>query len=189
MRILLLVAASAVLASCGQKAAEREPLPEAPAAATPAPATAAEAPAAIDEMAVAAEPETSGNARTFVDAEGVAIRGYDPVSYFKGAPSAGDPAITSVRNGATYRFASAENKAAFDADPAAYEPQYGGYCAYGAAKGAKFATAPETGAVIGGKLYFNKDQSVQKLWNKDQGALIAEADKTWPTIIDNDPAS
>ena len=184
MRIAFFIAASAVLASCGQKAAEQEPLAEAPAA-VEAPAA---APAVIDEMAVATEPATTGNARTFVDAEGVAIGGYDPVSYFEGAPSAGDPAITSVRNGATYRFVSAENKAAFDADPAAYEPQYGGYCAYGAAKGAKFSIEPETGTVVGGKLYFNKDRNVQKLWNKDQAALIVEADASWPSIIDADPA-
>ena len=177
MRIMLFIAASAALASCGQKPAEQESLAEA----TRAPAPVAEAPAE-------AEPAMAGNARIFVDAEGVAIRGYDPVSYFKGAPSTGDPAITSVRNGAIYRFANAGNKAAFDADPAAYEPQYGGYCAYGAAKGAKFSTDPETGAVIDGKLDFNKDRNVQNPGDQDQAALLVEPDTAWPTIIDADPA-
>lgn len=184
MRIMLFIAASAALASCGQKSAEPKAVAPAPAAQAPA----AAAPDEVSAVAVETDAATTGNARIFVDAEGVAIRGYDPVSFFNGVPSAGDPAITSSSNGATYRFASVENKAAFDADPAAYEPQYGGYCAYGAAKGAKFSTDPATGAVVGGKLYFNKDRNVQKLWNKDQAALIVEADATWPTIIDKDPA-
>jgi YHS domain-containing protein len=187
MRIMLFVtAAAAALSACSQKPADQ---PAAPDVAS-APAAVADAPvAAAEKTAPSAEPASIGNARVFVDADGVAISGYDPVSYFKGSPSIGDAAITSVRNGATYRFASLENKAAFDADPAAYEPQYGGYCAYGAAKGAKFATRPETGAVVNGKLYFNKDASVQKLWNKDQASLIIEADQTWPSIIDKDPAA
>ncbi len=181
MRLLLLTTvAAASIAACGQKAAT-------------APAEVAGAALAPDAVAVTASDieapaEPAGNARVFVDAEGVAINGYDPVSYFNAAPSAGDPAYVSEYNGATYRFASADNKAAFDADPAAYEPQYGGYCAYGAAKGVKFKTAPETGTVVGGKLFFNKDRNVQELWNKDQPGFIAEADGQWPAILDNDIA-
>lgn len=125
--------------------------------------------------------------RIFHDAQGIAISGYDPVSYFKGAPAPGDKAFESVTDGATFRFASAENKAAFDANPAAYLPQYGGYCAYGASQGAKFPTIPETGTVVGGKLYFNKNLDVQALWNKDQAELIRKADAQWPAIQNEKP--
>jgi hypothetical protein len=42
-----------------------------------------------------------------------------------------------VHGGVTYRFASAANRAAFLAEPGTYLPQYGGYCAYGMARGYK----------------------------------------------------
>lgn len=129
----------------------------------------------------------AGGPVVYRNAEGLAIGGYDPVSYFSGAPSAGDPAFVSTIDGATFRFASAANKAAFDADPSAYLPQYGGYCAYGASQGAKFPTIPETGTVVGGKLYFNKNLDVQKLWNKDQTGLIEKADALWPSIKEDAP--
>jgi YHS domain-containing protein len=65
------------------------------------------------------------------DRNGLALQGYDPVGYFTdGKPVKGDPQYTTRRNGAVYRFASAEHKAMFDADPARYEPQYGGYCGF-----------------------------------------------------------
>jgi hypothetical protein len=43
----------------------------------------------------------------------------------------GSSAYVSVYGGYTYYFLSAENKALFDADPAHYVPQYGGFCAWG----------------------------------------------------------
>ncbi len=185
--ILMISVAAASLAACGAKDAAIAEAPSSPSSDIAASAPAADAPS--DVMATAAAPEaaSAGNARTFVDEGGVAINGYDPVSYFKGAPAPGDATFVSVVNGATYRFASAENKAEFDASPGAFEPQYGGYCAYGAAKGAKFPTKPETGVVIDGKLYFNKNADVQKLWTKDSAALIVEADSVWPAIVDDAP--
>ena len=75
-----------------------------------------------------------------VDAKGVAIKGYDPVAYFTDSkPVKGDEKFQSTYQGATYDFASSEHKALFDKDPAKYAPQFGGYCAYGAAKGARRA--------------------------------------------------
>lgn len=149
--------------------------------------TTAAAEATAEKPTASAAAATPASTRIFRTADGLAIRGYDPVSYFSGAPVPGDPAFVSVVDGATFRFASAENKAAFDADPAAYLPQYGGYCAYGASQGAKFPTDPSTGTVVGGKLYFNKNPGVQALWNKDRSALIEKADQAWPAIQDDAP--
>jgi YHS domain-containing protein len=60
----------------------------------------------------------------------VILKGYDPVAYFnQGKAVMGNPFITSTYNGATYLFASREDKAEFDKSPAKFEPQYGGYCA------------------------------------------------------------
>ena len=61
----------------------------------------------------------------------VILKGYDPVAYFnQGKAVMGNPLITSKYDGATYLFASREDKAEFDKSPAKFEPQYGGYCAY-----------------------------------------------------------
>lgn len=68
--------------------------------------------------------------------DGVAIQGYDPVAFFTDhKPVKGSPQFQSDYHGAKYYFASADHKAAFDKMPAQYEPQFGGYCAYGASRG------------------------------------------------------
>ena len=62
---------------------------------------------------------------------GGAIRGYDPVAYHtEGKPVAGKRAHRVEWKGATWSFASAENKALFEGDPEKYAPRYGGYCAW-----------------------------------------------------------
>ena len=53
-----------------------------------------------------------------------------------GKPEKGDPAITAVRDGLTWQFASEAHRDAFLADPAKYQPAYGGYCAFGTSPGA-----------------------------------------------------
>lgn len=58
----------------------------------------------------------------------VMLFGADVVAYFtEGKHRQGDPAILSVMEGVTFRFASAGHKALFDKDPHRYTPQYGGY--------------------------------------------------------------
>src|SRR6516162_6714364 len=75
--------------------------------------------------------ERQYNSQVNVDSRGVILKGYDAVAYFKqGKPVKRDPKITSSHQGATYLFASAEDKGEFDKDPAKYVPQYGGFCAY-----------------------------------------------------------
>ena len=64
----------------------------------------------------------------------VMLLGHDPVAYFTdGRPTRGSNAITTTLPGRTYYFASAQHKQLFDASPAKYEPQYGGFCSDGAA--------------------------------------------------------
>ena len=65
----------------------------------------------------------------------IAIRGYDTVAYFTEALSVAGSADHAVQwQGATWQFASADNRALFEADPEKYAPQFGGYCAYGIAR-------------------------------------------------------
>lgn len=117
--------------------------------------------------------------------DGVALAGHDPVAYFAQQRAvAGDPAITLEHAGAIYRFASAANRDAFAARPEAYLPQYGGYCAFGAAHGGKFDIDPTQFRVVEGKLYLNKNAAVSRRWQQDINGNIRAADRQWPAIRD-----
>lgn len=121
-------------------------------------------------------------------ADGLAVHGYDPVAYFTdGAPTMGDPGITAEWNGATYRFSSAANRDAFLADPAAYAPQYGGYCAMGTSLGKKIDIDPTLWRIVDGKLYLNSSAGAQSVWITDVPGNISKADAAWPQIKDKAP--
>jgi YHS domain-containing protein len=115
--------------------------------------------------------------------EGIAIRGYDPVAYFReGGPREGKPELSASHGGATWRFASAEHKALFETDPERYLPAYGGFCAYGTSRGYLVKIEPEAWSIIGGRLYLNYDLGVRKTWLDDPKAYIARADTNWPRL-------
>jgi YHS domain-containing protein len=119
--------------------------------------------------------------------KGVAIEGYDPVSYFQGKPKEGSDKYSYIYNGVTYHFATAQNLATFKTNAAAYEPQYGGWCAYAmGAKGQKVEVDPETFKIVGGKLYlfYNKYlNNTRDSWNKDEKHLMSVADENWKKIF------
>ncbi len=115
---------------------------------------------------------------------GIAIDGSDPVAYFtEGRPVAGDASITHDWNGATWRFSSDENRAAFAADPEAYAPQYGGYCAFAVSEGYTASTIPEAWTIHEGKLYLNFSRGVQRRWARDIPGRVAAADANWPGVL------
>ncbi|MGB0694553.1 MAG: YHS domain-containing (seleno)protein [Rhodospirillaceae bacterium] len=118
-----------------------------------------------------------------VDADGLALRGYDPVAYFTlGAPTEGDPAITATHNGATYRFANAEHLAKFSADPDKYAPAYGGYCAIGTSFGRKFDGDPKLWDIADGKLYLNVAEGPHNRYLAEKAQVIPRADSKWDAI-------
>lgn len=120
-----------------------------------------------------------------VNAQGVAVQGYDPVAYFVvGKPVKGSPEFSAAWNGATYWFANAAHLLAFEADPARFEPQYGGYCAFGVAQGAKPDIDPQAFAVVDGKLYLNLSPGVQKRWQAGIPGHIRKASQNWPNLKD-----
>ena len=119
---------------------------------------------------------------------GLAIQGYDPVAYFVSNKAIeGKKDIATVYNGVTYQFATTQNRDAFKANPAKYEPQYGGWCAYAmGAKGEKVEIDPETFKVVNGKLFlfYNKYfNNTLKSWNKDETNLHVSADKNWTKFV------
>jgi len=59
---------------------------------------------------------------------GLAIKGYDPVAYFKlGKPVKGKSEFEYNWEGAKWRFSNSEHLNLFAANPEKYAPQYGGY--------------------------------------------------------------
>jgi len=118
--------------------------------------------------------------------DGYAIRGYDPVAYFtEGEPVEGRPRHEAEWNGATWRFASAENRERFLADPEAYAPQYGGFCAWAvAARGELYSIDPHAWKIVDGRLYLNYSQSIQRRWEQDIPGFIERADRRWPEIVE-----
>ena len=61
-----------------------------------------------------------------------ALQGFDVVEYFASdAAVQGSAAHSATAGGSLYYFSSAANRDAFAADPRAYAPQCGGFCAYG----------------------------------------------------------
>ena len=119
----------------------------------------------------------------FFEKDGVALRGNDPVAYFaSGAPRKGVPEHSYTYKGSRFLFATAENLRAFASAPGKYAPQFGGFCAFGAANGYKVSTQPDAFAVVDGKLYLNHDTKVQARWMEDVPGNVAQAEKNWPEV-------
>jgi YHS domain-containing protein len=119
---------------------------------------------------------------------GLAINGYDPVAYFKQHKAIkGKKDFSVYDQGATYYFSSSENKEEFKKNPSAYEPQYGGWCAYAmGANGEKVSVDPETFKIVNNKLYLFYNSFLNntlKSWNKDEKNLNTKADQNWTKIF------
>jgi YHS domain-containing protein len=115
--------------------------------------------------------------------DNAAINGYDVVAYFKeGKPVKGVAEFTISYKGVNWLFANKENAEQFKLNPEKYEPQYGGYCAFGCSRGYKAKTSPDAWTIVDGKLYLNYNTDVRDTWNKDQPAYIRKADANWIDI-------
>lgn len=121
---------------------------------------------------------------------GLALQGFDPVSYYPqggGVPQRGTAEHSVRYAGVVYRFATTDNRAAFEADPAAFEPSYGGWCAWAMARGAsKVNPDPENFLIEGGRLrvfYRNPLSDTRAKWERgDVRQLGADADENWTDV-------
>ncbi|MEM9209568.1 MAG: YHS domain-containing (seleno)protein, partial [Pseudomonadota bacterium] len=77
-----------------------------------------------------------------------------------------------------------ENLEAFVAEPEAYAPQYGGYCAWAVAQGKLAAGDPEHWEIVDGRLFVNYNRKIQERWAADRDAFIVQADDNWPEVIE-----
>ncbi len=114
---------------------------------------------------------------------GVAIDGTDPVAYFtESKPVEGSKKFSYKWQGATWRFANADNLNKFKTSPEKYAPQYGGFFAYAVSEGYTASIDPEAWSIENGKLYLNYSKSVQQIWSQDIPGRIRNGDKNWPGI-------
>lgn len=117
--------------------------------------------------------------------EGIALDGYDPVSYFDGTdPVMGTSKHAARHRGVVYFFESDAHRDTFLAEPRVYEPAYGGWCAWAMANGGKTVDADPTNFTIeDGVLrvfYRNAVVDTRAKWNKgDLPELRASAAGQW----------
>lgn len=121
---------------------------------------------------------------------GLALQGYDVVAYFSmGKAVKGKAEIHHRVGGRLYYFSSQLHRDQFIANPAQYEPQYGGWCAYAMGEtGEKVGINPETFKIAEGKLYLFYNayfNNTLKKWNKDEKNLKRKADLHWQALIDH----
>jgi YHS domain-containing protein len=120
-----------------------------------------------------------------VDKGGLAIQGYDPVAFFtEGKPVKGKPEFPARHKGALYYFASKEHRDLFKADPAKYEPSFGGYCAYGVSRNKLVEIDVEAFQIVNNRLLLQYSKGVREDFNKDTKGNLAKADGNWPAILE-----
>ena len=112
-----------------------------------------------------------------------AISGYDPVEFFNSNKAIkGSGFHVSEYAGESYVFLNEENKAKFDNDPESYLPEFGGWCAFGAAISKKFFVNPEIFSITDSKLYLFLNKDIQDKWNEDEAKLLNDAEENWKKI-------
>jgi YHS domain-containing protein len=112
--------------------------------------------------------------------DGKALSGYDPVAYFAVKDAVqGDPRFEFAWNGAKWLFSSQENLDRFRANPEAYAPQFGGYCAFAISEGHTATGDPQAWKVVDGKLYLNYNKEVKQKWEQNQAERIQKAEVNW----------
>jgi len=120
------------------------------------------------------------NATAGDDGVPLMLKGHDVVAYFtEQRHRPGLPQFRSVHQGVTFQFASAEHKALFDAAPARYLPQFGGYCANGIVYGIPWGGDADAWLLHAGKLYIFGGQASKDAFELDEKANLALAEKYW----------
>ena len=131
--------------------------------------------------------QSTTRVREFNLSKGIAIGGYDPVSYFDGKPVPGRADQEYEYLGVRYRLSSSKNLTRFKEAPDKYEPAYGGWCAYAMGEsGEKVKIDPLTYKILNGRFYlfynFWGNNTLQD-WNKDEQQLKQAADRNWKKFV------
>lgn len=126
-----------------------------------------------------------------LDRAGLAIDGYDPVSYFPeggSQPAKGRRDLALRHRGVTYQFVSEANLELFKRTPAKFEPHYGGWCAYAMVYGDKVQVDPESYLIQDGRLLLFYDgffNDTRKSWSKKPNEFGPQADLAWRKVVES----
>lgn len=111
----------------------------------------------------------------------VAIDGYDPVSYFDGAPKRGNPHLSTSWNGQLWLFASEKYRQLFVASPTRYAPAFEGHCAFAMSLGKIAPSSPKSWLVANDTLYLQKTAMALQLFRLLPGR-IQKAHHNWARL-------
>ena len=115
---------------------------------------------------------------------GIALSGYDVVAYYTERRAvAGDADYALSWRGATWYFTGPKTLMAFEMNPEAYAPQFGGYCAYAVAEGRTGPVDPDAFFVRDGRLYFLHDTRMLGEMQEDLPRILTEAQANWPAAL------
>ena len=121
----------------------------------------------------------------FLNGMGVAIGGYDPVAYFEIEEAVKGSMDNELETkDALWHFSRPEYKTMFEAAPASYMPQFGGYCAEAMARGFKRRSDPTIWVLIDRKIYLHYSILDQNRWAEDIRGNIRMAEKNWKDLRD-----
>lgn len=128
----------------------------------------------------------TAQAQVLINNKGIAVDGYDLVSYFQNKPIKGLTQYAVKFKSATYLFQTEANKKLFISNPSKYLPMYGGYCAYAMGfDGSLVEIDPETYKIIDGKLYLFYNayfNNTKTKWDKEEKSLKRKADSNWKLV-------
>jgi hypothetical protein len=115
---------------------------------------------------------------------GLAIDGFDPVSYFIDAAAMLGRAEFEFRyRDAIWRFRNPGNAAAFMADPTDYEPCFGGYDPIAVGRGAPTPGNPQIWLIADRKLYLFYSTETLDEFRSDPKRQAMQAEAKWPDVI------
>lgn len=120
-------------------------------------------------------------------ADGIAIDGYSPVSYFAGKAERGSEQFAVEHDGVTYQLTDASQVEEFERDPDRYVPAFGGWCAFGMAISDKFPVDPTSYKIVDGRLFLflrNDRLSALEMWDDgDEAELTQKAAAHWMKVM------
>jgi YHS domain-containing protein len=129
------------------------------------------------------------NVKDATGASRLLLDGHDVVAYFtESKHRPGSASFASVYKGVTLHFASAANKATFDAAPEKYLPQYGGYCANGVVYGIPWGGDADSWLIADGRLFIFGGAGSRNAFMLDVPGNIALSDKYWKEEVSNSNA-
>lgn len=141
----------------------------------------------ITSMAIAQQDFAVRKKHFNLEASGLALQGYDAVSYLENKPTPGKTSIFLFHKGVKYQFVSQAHLEQFKANPSLYEPAYGGWCAYAMGKtGEKVTVDPTKYKIVNGQIhlfYYNILNNTLNKWNANEAALKQAADQNWTQTI------